>query len=72
MDEEPPCKVLPAYERPEDDTLSMSLWELLEATGSQVTLDPSHKEATLVLGNTGSGKTTVTQITSGNLSHLGD
>lgn len=69
-DEETACRILPPEPKMEDDIVSMSLWELLEKTSNELKIQNELKDVTLLLGNTGAGKTTLTQLMVGNVSAL--
>lgn len=63
------CTTLPKLVKKTGDKTPLDLHHLLETGSKQLELG-QERDVILVLGNTGSGKTTVTQILAGNLSRL--
>jgi len=66
--DEEPCQSPPKVIKPEDDLKTMTLWELLAKTGSQLEMHKEH--AVLLVGLTGSGKSTVALTVAGDLKNL--
>ncbi|KAJ6642714.1 hypothetical protein Bhyg_07668 [Pseudolycoriella hygida] len=45
-------------------------WELVEEAKNNIIFDPKHSEATLIVGNTGTGKSTLAQFIAGDMSKM--
>jgi polynucleotide 5'-kinase involved in rRNA processing len=64
------CTIVKALEPTIDDTLTLSLLELMQKTEKELVLKEEEKNVILILGNTGSGKSTIVQLLAGNSTAL--